>query len=139
MKKREDKWDNHVVPLIQIEKQKKMEERDGKTSTAPEPETTSRPETANSAIRNLSTPVYSASRKTNSKIRHRCENKSSSEEDLIFQGQYRFNDEQEKIYQDFVEMLSDFDPHDMVRIHLFASGLPELSAMFPFHLSGKNS
>lgn len=46
-------------------------------------------------------------------------NQDISATDLIMFGMYRFTPEQEKIYQDFVNMLSEFNRFDMVKTFFF--------------------
>ena len=48
--------------------------------------------------------------------RRQCTNPAISDEDLIMLGMYRFNERQSAVYQNFVEMLSEFDPHDVMNI-----------------------
>ena len=47
--------------------------------------------------------------------RNKCVDESVSSEQLLMLGMYRLNPEQEKIYQNFVNMLSSFETIDMVR------------------------
>lgn len=51
-----------------------------------------------------------------STARHRCLDNDVSQETLIYNGQYRLDNNQSKVYADFVKMLATFDPHDIVKI-----------------------
>ena len=47
-------------------------------------------------------------------IRHRCMDASISDADMVFNGSYRLDPQQRPKYEDFVQLLATFDPHDMV-------------------------
>lgn len=47
-------------------------------------------------------------------LRHRCENEKLTDTELILKGQYRLTDQQMQVYNDFVDILAEQDPHNMV-------------------------
>lgn len=47
-------------------------------------------------------------------IKKRALNSNLSTQELIMLGMYKFNEEQEEIYNKFVKMLTEFDVHDQV-------------------------
>lgn len=60
--------------------------------------------------------LRTSSVETVKKIRYQCHNEGISDEDVILLGMYRLNEKQRKIYDSFVGMLMEFDPHDIMKI-----------------------
>ena len=53
-------------------------------------------------------------KQSNKSARSVCKDSSVSTEDLVMLGLYRFSEEQEEIYRNFVQMISGFDEFDKV-------------------------
>jgi hypothetical protein len=53
--------------------------------------------------------------KSRPNYRHRCPDFSLTDEECTMAGYYRFNQEQEELYINFVNMLASFDQFDMVK------------------------